>query len=163
MFSSEIRETVYIGIALMLVAIVLGVVAVVIDIRGDFATIKNEQSASYLQVKEYRTYNAYDDKLIYPEEVIELILSFQDTGLDIYIDAYGDNYLINKDTINSDPNYKNHAHLKNIVFADNIRNVDMYWVGVVYDNQDMTTIRDKSDILKEYYSDITGIIILESN
>ena len=46
MFGSEIKETVYIGVSLILIAAVLGVFAVVVDIRGDFASLKNENIVS---------------------------------------------------------------------------------------------------------------------
>lgn len=165
MFGSEIKETVYIGVSLILIAAVLGVFAVVVDIRGDFASLKNENIVSFNSLKEYRKYNAYDDKNgLFAEEIITLITQYYDSGLDIYIDAYGlKGILINNETIDSVPYFKKPHELVKNYFGDTILNRKTYWVGLVYDWQDVTTIKKPSDIIKDEYSEITGIVILEAS
>ena len=62
MFSSEIKETVYIAVSLMILSLVLGMVVVVTDIRSDFANIRNAEITTAKQMSEYRKYNKYDDR-----------------------------------------------------------------------------------------------------
>lgn len=128
MFSSEIKETVYIAVSLMILSLVLGMVSVVIDIRSDFADIRNEEISTARQISEYRKYNKYDDRDITGVDIIELIREVQDSGIEIYVDKLnGDGiyYLTpamiveNKSIIDIDalqvtikPNYVYHVYLR---------------------------------------------------
>lgn len=174
MFSNEIRETVYIALSLILAALVLGVISLAIHLRGDLASVRNHEIAATLQLSAYEEFNAYNDKKLTAEEVIALITKYYDKGIDIYLNAHGDNVLINKETIIDNPEYKtvlywnggideNTGVLMQGRLSDNVRNKNTYWVGIVYDYQDVHTISGPSDISGNYYTDVTGIVILNSS
>lgn len=86
MFSSEIKETVYIAVSLMILSLVLGMVVVVTDIRSDFANIRNAEITTAKQMSEYRKYNKYDDRVITGADIIALVREIQDLGVEIYVD-----------------------------------------------------------------------------
>ena len=52
MFSSEIKETIYIAIGCMLAAAVLGLIAFTMNIRGDLAVVNNNQLANQRNMSE---------------------------------------------------------------------------------------------------------------
>lgn len=161
MFSEEIKQTIYIGFSLFLAAIVLGIVSLVINLRTDFATVRNQEIATTMHLGAYKDFNEYNNKRdVHVEEVIALITKYYDSGMDIYINAYGDEVLISKNSNISDIREVGYWQT---LFEDNIKRRDRYWIGLVYDYQDVTSIGGPFDISDEIYTDITGIVILEAN
>jgi hypothetical protein len=86
MFSSEIKETIYIAIGLFLAAAVLGLVAFVMDIRGDFASAQNQEIAARNQMTTYAEFDKYEGDILYGEDVIALIREYADSDIKVYID-----------------------------------------------------------------------------
>ena len=83
----EVKETVYIAISAMILALVLSMVAILLEIRSDLADARNGEILAANSNLEYRQFNKYDNNTIYGDEVIELILLYYDTGIDIYVDT----------------------------------------------------------------------------
>lgn len=79
MLDSEIRETVLLSISLILLAIVLGFIAVMGRIKSDMADVRREELDGAAKVAEYREYNRYDKKMITGDEVIECMLQNYDS------------------------------------------------------------------------------------
>lgn len=86
MFSSEIKETIYVAISLMLAAAVLGLVAFVLDVRSDFATTQNEQIAARTEMTAFGEYDKFQDNILYGEDVMALIREYAGTDIVVYID-----------------------------------------------------------------------------
>lgn len=86
MVSEEVKETIYIAIGAIVAAAVLALLAFVLQLRGDYAATYNEQKATQLETEMYMKYNAYQDKIIYGDELIALIREFWDTDTHICID-----------------------------------------------------------------------------
>ena len=110
MFSSEIKETIYIAMSLILAAAVLGMVAFVMDIRSDFASVHNQEIMARNQVSSYAEYDKYQDEILYGEDVIALIREYANTEIKVYIDELvwtkGDStkgYWVSKDLYLADP------------------------------------------------------------
>lgn len=85
MFSTEIKETVYLAIGCFLVAIVLGLLAFIMDIRSDLAGAQNMQTATRQSMEAYTKYDKYNNKILYGEDVMEVIREFDDTDIIVYI------------------------------------------------------------------------------
>ena len=86
MFSSEIKETIYIAIGLFLAATVLGLVAFVMDIRSDFASAQNQEIAARNQMTTYAEFDKYEGEILYGEDVIALIREYAGSDIKVYID-----------------------------------------------------------------------------
>ena len=83
----EVKETVYIAISAILLALVLGLASVLINIRNDIASARNEEILSAQDMVQYRQFNKYNDKVISGDDVIELIRLYYTEGIDIYINS----------------------------------------------------------------------------
>lgn len=91
MFTSEIKETVYIAISCIVAALVLGLVAFVLDLRSDMAVAQNDQLIAKASMEAYKTYNKYQNATLYGEDIIGLIREFEGTDIVVYIeDLNGD-------------------------------------------------------------------------
>lgn len=88
MFSSEIKETIYIAIGCMLAAAVLGLIAFAMNIRGDLAVVNNNQLASQRNMSAYTTLNRYNNETIYTDDVIVCIREFYDSDIEVYVDNF---------------------------------------------------------------------------
>jgi hypothetical protein len=86
MFSSEIKETVYIAISCILAAAVLTLVAFVMDIRSDLAEVHNTELSSQRSMTAYQEFNKYQDNVLYGEDIMGLIREYAGTDIHIYID-----------------------------------------------------------------------------
>lgn len=87
MFSSEIKETIYVAISLMLAAAILGMVAFVLDIRSDFATIQNQEITARTEMSAFSEYDKYQDNILYGEDVMALIRECAGSDIAVYIDT----------------------------------------------------------------------------
>ena len=87
MFSSEIKETIYVAISLMLAAAVLGLVAFVLDIRSDFAVTQNQQIAARTEMTAFGEYDKFQDNILYGEDVMALIREYAGSDISVYIDT----------------------------------------------------------------------------
>lgn len=86
MFTSEIKETVYIAISCIVAALVLGLVAFVLDLRSDMAVAQNDQLIAKASMEAYKTYNKYQNATLYGEDIIGLIREFEGTDIVLYIE-----------------------------------------------------------------------------
>lgn len=144
----EIQETVYIAISTILLAIVLGIVSFGMEIRNDMAEIRNEEIMAAKSVEDSRKFNKYDDKIIYGDEVIELISLYANTGISIYIDD--PNMVINDNTIKANPSIVSLGALQN-----NFPSISRYRAQVVYNAEDPANITGPMKKLPG--SEVTGI------
>ena len=87
MFSSEIKETIYVAISLMLAAAVLGLVAFVLNIRSDFASTQNQLIGTRREMSAFAQYDKYQDNILYGEDVIGLIRECAGSNIAVYIDT----------------------------------------------------------------------------
>lgn len=113
MFSSEIKETVYISIGLILAAIVLGLIAFVMDIRSDFAEAQNSEVVARQEMSNYSRFDKYQGEVIYGEDIIGIIREFAGTDVAVCVDnlrlkstgASATNYFyMNKEKYMANPN-----------------------------------------------------------
>lgn len=114
MFSSEVKETVYIAISLMLAAMVLGMIAFVMDIRGDFAEAQNSETVARQEMSNYSKFDKYQGEVIYGEDIIGIIREFGNTDVAVYV---------------NDLRLKSSSSAKNVFYMDKesyIANPDKY-------------------------------------
>lgn len=86
MSESEITKAIYIAINMFLLAMILTMFSTGLQLRNDYAKVKNEQLRTELHMQDYREFNKYDmndctgdgevDKHIYGNEVVELIRNY---------------------------------------------------------------------------------------
>ena len=86
MFSSEIKETIYVAIGLSLAAMVLALVAYVMGIRSDLASAQNELISTKYTMEAYTSYNKYQGAVLYGEDVMAIIREFAGSDIVVYID-----------------------------------------------------------------------------
>ena len=86
MMSTEVKEVIYVSIALILVGFVLTLVALGLDFRSDVAEIQNEQAISKYMLVSTNEFEKYQDAVIYGEDLVYLIKEYSDDML-FYIDG----------------------------------------------------------------------------
>lgn len=111
MFTSEIKETVYIAISCIVAALVLGLVAFVLDLRSDMAVAQNDQLIAKASMEAYKTYNKYQNATLYGEDIIGLIREFEGTDIVVYIEdlteknGTEDTYYIDREFRQENPDF----------------------------------------------------------
>lgn len=83
----EVKKVIYIAVGAMLLAIVLGFVSVLLDIRSDIAEIRNNEIAANKSLEQYRKFNKYDSKTLIGDEVIECIRMYYDKDVTIIVNT----------------------------------------------------------------------------
>lgn len=189
MFSTEIKETVYLAIGCFLVAIVLGLLAFIMDIRSDLASAQNMQTATRQSMEAYTKYDKYNNKILYGEDVMEVIREFDDTDIIVYIAGLtdkGDNAPFDNLSNIYDKGYtgglfmntKFRTENKDFLSLDNLENGGISYNGksldggvgrkttyfsyLVFGEYDETNIRASTPTEASsnwYYSEVTGVVI----
>jgi len=152
----EVKETVYIAISAMILALVLSMVAILLEIRSDLADARNGEILAANSNLEYRQFNKYDNNTIYGDEVIELILLYYDTGIDIYVDTpdgASSQVLINEERVKQDPSIINLTELQNL-----FKPGSEYVSQLVYNAKDPSTVSGPT-INKPVGSVVTGVAV----
>lgn len=83
----EVKKVIYIAVGAMLLAIVLGFVSILTDIRSDIAEIRNNEIAANKSLEQYRKFNKYDSKTLIGDEVIECIRMYYDKDVTIIVNT----------------------------------------------------------------------------
>lgn len=83
---NEVRDVTYLSIGLILVAILLSFISYGLTVKSELAGVRNRELRSHENVEQYREYNAYDQKTLFGDEVIELIRAKYDSGISIFVD-----------------------------------------------------------------------------
>ena len=160
MFSSEIKETVYIAISCILAAAVLTLVAFVMDIRSDLSEVHNTELSSQRSMMAYQEFNKYQNNVLYGEDIMQLIREYAGSGIAIYFDTL---YLdgspsTKKDWYLDENEYKNKKEIasidvleygkyedkdKNIIvlLSEGIKREHTYWVYLVFDEYDKDGVK----------------------
>lgn len=99
---SEIKNTVYIGITCMILAIVLTFVSAMTYIRNTMAEARNNEIVGREQVSKYLEVNAYDDAKLTGMELIRLITESSDKGIEVYVSGVADTAAVNNIGDNTD-------------------------------------------------------------
>lgn len=175
MFSSEIKETIYIAISLMLAAMVLTLAAYVLSIRSDLASVKNTDIATQESMENFYTFNKYQGQILYGEDVIACIREFADTDISIYIDKLYDDknnymtYYLDRQKYIKYPNMASIDFLEyggtqgGVTLNGGVQRDRTYFAYLVFSEYSETDIKNASysDMNKNmYYSDVTAIKIL---
>lgn len=84
---NEVRDTIHIAISLILVSMVIGFIVYCASVVSGIGSLRTEEVASNNRVVQYREYNAYDEKTLIGDEVIELIRQKYDDGVTIFVDS----------------------------------------------------------------------------
>ena len=183
MFSSEIKETIYVAISLMLAAAVLGLVAFVLDVRSDFATTQNEQIAARTEMTAFAEYDKFQDNILYGEDVMALIREYAGTDIAVYIDNLvckdgdmGAIYLNKEEYIRNPEKYSIHT----LEFGKNDAGVNIlkggvsreatYYAYLVFGKYTDNEIKNAGFTEQGYsdsdgnptyvnYSDVTGVVV----
>lgn len=85
LLSSEIRDTVMIAVASILLASLLGFVAFLMGLRGDFASIRNNEVYTAKAMAEYKEFNKYNGTILLREDVIAAIRDYYNTDVRIAV------------------------------------------------------------------------------
>jgi hypothetical protein len=93
----EIKETVMISIAAILLASLLGFVSYLMFLRSDFATVRNTEVYAAEAMSNFREFNKYNGSTtLYGEDVTAAIRDYYDTGIRIRVNYPGGVYYIDK-------------------------------------------------------------------
>ena len=170
MFSSEIKETIYIAMSLILAAAVLGMVAFVMDIRSDFASVHNQEIMARNQVSSYAEYDKYQGTVLYGEDIIALIREYADTEVKVYIDKLvwtkGDpteHYWVTRTKYLQDPSQYSFSTLEESQNTDKgISRDATYFAYLVFDKYTDTEIKDATynDGSALDYSTVVGVKVI---
>ena len=185
MFSSEIKETVYIAISCILAAAVLTLVAFVMDIRSDLAEVHNTELSSQRSMMAYQEFNKYQNNVLYGEDIMQLIREYAGSGIAIYFDTL---YLdgspsTKKDWYLDENEYKNKKEIasidvleygkyedkdKNIIvlLSEGIKRDHTYWVYLVFDAYDKQSVKnakykDNGTGEKHNFFEVSAIKVLD--
>lgn len=156
MISNEIKEVVYIAISAMLVALVLGMVSIIIDIRGDLAEVRNSEFQNAKIMQDYREFNKYKDgSIIFGEDIIEVVRKYKDTDITIFVNSVGGgaSYYVDKTLAKANPNDYTVTSLQNR-FSPNFK----YETYLVYNFEDVRLVSVPMNI-SNVYTGVTGIYI----
>lgn len=183
MFSSEIKETIYTTISLFLAAAVLGLVAYVMGIRSDLATIQNDEINTRNVIESYAIYNKYQNAVLYGEDVMAIIREFADTDVSVYVDdlvcsnggttiTHSSDYFINKSKYlnNTDIASLDTLEYGNTTIAPELyqgihrdSTYFSYLVFGLYDEKSIKEFKYSESKDNTNYSDVTGIKIVLVN
>lgn len=170
MFSSEIKETIYIAISLILAALVLGMVAFVMDIRSDFASVQNQEISARYQVSSYAEYDKYQGTILYGEDIIALIREYANTEIKVYIDqlvwtdsSKTNNYWVTRTKYLQDPHQYSFSTLEESQNTDKGVSRDAtYFAYLVFDKYTDTEIQNAkyNDASSLDYSTVVGVKVI---
>ena len=167
MFTSEIKETVYIAISCIVAALVLGLVAFVLDLRSDMAVAQNDQLIAKASMEAYKTYNKYQNATLYGEDIIGLIREFEGTDIVVYIeDLNGDEgtYYIDREFRQNNSYFvsvkglelgetgldKDKERPEGIILKNGIKRDVTYYSFLIFGTYLKSDITDSVRIYKEY-------------
>lgn len=99
MFSSEIKETIFIAVSAVLLASLLGFVSYLMMLRSEFADARANEIRVAHDMTNYREFNTYNDRILFGEDLVAAIRDYYDTDVKIAVkDLYGDIiYYMDKD------------------------------------------------------------------
>lgn len=90
MIHNEIRDTVWLGISLILLAIILTFVVYLMGVRSDLADIKNAQATTDSELHEYAKYNQYNNVRVQGIDIASAVRDYYKEGIRIGVkDANG--------------------------------------------------------------------------
>ena len=177
MFSSEIKETIYVAIGLSLAAMVLALVAYVMGIRSDLASAQNELISTKYTMEAYTSYNKYQGAVLYGEDVMAIIREFAGSDIVVYIDKlrydtdkedefYEEPFYMDKQAYINEPFKYSVEALKYGKGGSDInggvkRNTTYYSYLVFskYTKDEIKNAEYTDEAEGVYYSDVTGIVI----
>lgn len=176
MFSSEIKETIYIAISLILVAAILGLVSFVMDIRSDFASVQNQEIAAQTEMSSYLRFNKYQGSVIYGEDVIALIREFADTDVAVYIpelrcknNTTMSGFYMNRDIYLANPNKFSMDTLEfgmnSSWIPDGVSREATYFCFLVFGKYTDAEIKSSNYVERGFtnayvnYADVTGVVV----
>lgn len=165
MFSSEIKETIYIAIGCMLAAAVLGLIAFTMSIRGDLAVVNNNQLANQRNMSVYTTLNRYNGETIYGDDVIVCIREFSDSDIEVYVNNFvgvGSDYYTYYSKNNLNGRDKDDLSIEELMKAD--RDTE-YYAYLVFGEYNRDSLSELKGITKGEasgnlnYSEVTAVKI----
>ena len=154
MFGSEIKESTYLAVSVLLLSLVLGMVSFVISVRSDIAEARNTEIRSSNILRIHREFNRFNNRVVFGESVIEAILYYAHSGIEIAVDNSGggvSNFHINRQIALANPSFTDLAWLLPR-FPPNAR----FRAFLVYDGTDPRPITTVQDSVRRS-SDVTGI------
>lgn len=83
---NETREVTYLGVSLMIIAMVIGFIVYGISLTNKMAQARNTEIVANDKIEEYREFNAYDGHTLIGDDVIELIRQKYNSGITIFVD-----------------------------------------------------------------------------
>lgn len=180
MVSSEVKETIYIAISLILAAAILGLGAFVLNIRSDMAATKNQEVATQQSIEDYYKFNKYHGQILYGEDVMACIREFAGTDIVVYVkNLYGESgnaqYYLNKNSYIANSNIASIDFLehgtysgtsaggKTFTCTGGVKRDVTYYAYVVFSEYVENNIKNAkySDLTANVsYSDVTAIKIV---
>lgn len=85
MASEEIKQTVYIAVAAVLLAGLLGFVSYLMMLRSEFAETRNSEVYAAQSMKDFREYNEFAGAELYGEDVVAAIRNYYDGGIKLRV------------------------------------------------------------------------------
>ena len=95
---SEIKNTIYLAVSCMLLALVLGFGMVMINIRGVMADARNEEVIGKTQMAEFQEFSSFDGKKLTGLQVVRLITEHGTNDVTVYVkEKDGVEYIYTRD------------------------------------------------------------------
>lgn len=85
MFSSEVKETVYIAVSAILLAALLGFVAYLMMLRNEFADARYAQIRQSQEMANYLEFNKYNGQVLFGEDIVVAVRDYYDSGIRIAV------------------------------------------------------------------------------
>ena len=175
MFSSEIKETIYIAISCILAAAVLTLVAFVMDIRSDLAEVHNTELSSQRSMTAYQEFNKYQDNVLYGEDIMGLIREYAGSDVAIYVDELYLDGGTKSEWYLDEAVYKTNkkiASIEELEYGTNnllpggIKRDHTYWVYLVFDAYDEQSVKnakykDNGTGEKHNFFEVSAIKVLD--
>jgi hypothetical protein len=152
--SSEIRDTVMISIAAVLLASLLGFVSFLMVLRSDIASVRNSEVYSTNAMANFREFNAYTGVTLYGEDVVAAVRDYYDSDIKIAVkNASGTIvYSIDKNKARQTPSLVDLTYLQGQFSTSN-----KYTAVLVYGNADLTTVT-LAQASNSMDTNVTGIV-----
>lgn len=85
MVSDEIRQTILIAVASMLLAGFLGFASYLMTLRSDFAATRNAEIQTMVSMSSLREFSKFNSKTLYGEDVVSAITMYYDSGVEVRV------------------------------------------------------------------------------
>lgn len=156
MFATESKNTIYIGVSLIMLAAVLTFALFFMQLRNDMAAARNSEIQAAQTAQNYREFNKYNGALLYGEDVIEAIRMYAGSSVEVYVNRVnnsGSSFHMTMESVATNPDSVKVATLQN-KFSPEYK----YTAYLAFDFEDVSNVHSISEVTAA--SNVTGIAFI---